>query len=257
MADLDLTYLTGLLAGDVILGVWGIPWDVYSAIYSYVRRVDQISDPFEPGHDCWKFACYLGIAAAESAYTFNMAIVGDAAEDAWSGPAKTCCDYWICLTDIACGDGMTAWDKAREHAPYGDYGAYLSHGIFQLYVCGQGASYVCDPARLHNLTIHMRTALPPIGNAVVNYWDASNVEQSVRTVAQYSGHPGIVGDYDHRITNIWNATDYIQPYLYEFLLGDEPSPAESPLPPIPSGYAPSPLPRIEGPSGVYPLPPMP
>jgi len=203
----------------VLLAGYSIPWDVWQSIYNYARNVAQVAYPFTASDSCWKLALYLGICACETSF---QNLEGDPAESVYSGPGGTCCSYYACLDAVSCPGGVTAWDKARAHAPYGSYGAYLSHGWFQLYVCGQGAGYICDPASLHDIGLHMSIALPHIGNAIVSYWNDSAIEQSCRTIAQASGHPGWVGDYDYRVTNIWNATQAIQPDLRAFLLGGVP-----------------------------------
>lgn len=240
---------------DVLVGGYTVPWDVWNAIYGFAIGAGHVDDPFEEGDSCWKLAFYLGICACESGFA-NLE--GDPAYDVYSGAAWTCCVYYSCLDVIWCSGDETAWDRARAHAPYGDYGAYLSHGWYQLYVCGQGAGYVCDPARLHEIGLHMAIALPHIENAINTYWDDDNVEQSVRTCAQASGHPGWVGDNDYRINNIWAATQAIQPDLCEFLLGGDYDPP--PDPPDPEEMEPSPLPPIDGPTqtiGPGPLPEIP
>lgn len=208
------------VTGDILLGNYCIPVDVWNAIYGFVLSVGHVPNPFSAGDSCWAFALYLGIAACESG--FRMDAEGDPAADQWSGAAGTCCTYWYCLSDIVCSSDpyQTAWDRARAHATYGAYGAYLSHGVYQLYVCGQGSDYACWPEYLHDMGIHMGIALPHIQNAINIHWDANNIEWSCRICAQASGHPGWVGTYDYRVTNIWNATVNIQPDLCAFLAGN-------------------------------------
>lgn len=255
----DLSAAALQASDDVQLGIWAIPHDVWTYIYEWALSHGQLSDPFVAGNSCWKLALYLGIASVESGSSFYMGIEGDAADDAFSGPAGTCCSYYHCLTDISCSSYgySTAWEAARAHAPYGAAGAYLSHGIYQLYVCGQGANYACRPARLHELALHMSIALDAISTSITSYWSDSNIEQSCRTCTQYAGHPGAVGDYDYRVTNIWNATVYVETFLYNFLLGYDPGP--EPPPPIPT-FPESPMPPFPvaaGPLGPSPLPPFP
>ena len=225
LVDMPYNSFALSLAGDVILGGYTIPLAVWNAIYGYVRTAGHVSDPFRAGNSCWKLACYLGIAAVESASTFDIGIEGDAANSVYSGPGGTCCTYYSCLDAVACPGGVTAWDRARAHAPYGSYGAYLSHGIYQLYVCGQGSAYICDPAQLHDLGIHMSIALYWISRAVTSQWSDSNIELSVRQVCRESGHPGWDDLYHPSYTSIWNATQAIQPDLYAFLLGNVPPPS--------------------------------
>jgi len=105
------------------------------------------------------------------------------------------------------------------------------------------------------MSVHMGIALPHITNAINSYWDNDNIEQSCRTCAQASGHPGWVGDYDYRVTNIWNATVNIQPDLCAYLAGVPPPPPG----PGPSPYDPSPLPPIpeQQEMETWPLPAIP
>lgn len=214
----------------MILGGYDIPTAVWSAIYNYVRSVGHVPFPFVAGNSCWKLAFYLGICGCESNFVDQC---GDGTYGVRSGTGATCCTYYRCLDTVACPGGVTAWDRARAHTHRGQTcidvqaagGACLSHGWYQLYVCGQGEPYVCDPEKLHDPVIHMSIALPNISGPINSYWNDSNIEQSCRTCTQYAGHPGIVGDYDSRVTNIWNATQRIQPDLYAYLLGNVPPPS--------------------------------
>lgn len=211
---IDIDQAAQLVGQDIGMGGYSIPQDVFNSIYSYAKNAGHVSDPFRAGDSCWKLATYLGICACESAFVNQCG-------DPYASAADAPCD----LTQPVCSSPwgmMTKFQMAWLHAPYGGWGAYLSHGWFQLFVCGQGADYACDPARLHELGLHMSIALYWIAGAINSVWSDSDIELSVRKVSRASGHPGWSDLYHPSYTNIWNATRAIQPDLYAFLLGNVP-----------------------------------
>jgi len=230
----------------VVFGSYSVPWDWWITLYDFVRTAGHVTDPFDG--NCDRITAYLAIGAAESGWRVD-------ADGAYICDCCACGECSHCdMCSLLCDDNTKSpYQKAQEH--YGG-NAYTSHGPYQVSVCGgQASAWKCAPAELHDPATHLLIALPPIRDAINNYWDDSApIETNVCNAALGSGHPCYfcLDCSEYRIQNIIGCFNNMRQSVCAWLAGN------APPPPVDPNCEPSPMPDLPfGTASARPMPPLP